>query len=152
MKPHRTKKVFELEILTYWMEDDRLLVTVSKDVERTMENIRPLIALLQRLSHNGKNKICILTDGNLSRPFSPEIREFVNAEIGKYVTATAMFTQTQMGNAMGFIYTTLHGDTFDVKVCAEEQEAREWLKDYLSANPPVRRREEMDAEPDMLLE
>jgi hypothetical protein len=148
MKPNRTTDIFELEILTYWVENDDLLVTISKDVERTLTNIQPLVTLLQRLSNNGKKKICILTDGNLARPFSPEIREFVNAELGKYIKASVMFTETQMGNAMGFIYTTLHGDTFEVKVCANEQEARKWLKDFLSADSPVQRPAEMDAESD----
>jgi hypothetical protein len=131
MKPKENTEVFELEILTGWLESDDLLVTISKDVDRTIANVRPFIELMQRLTKNGR-KICILTDGTLAIPFPVEVREYVNAASQKYVKAWALFSDSRMGNAMGFIQTTLNNGTQVMKVCANEQEAREWLKDYLS--------------------
>lgn len=151
MEPQKGTPVFEIDMFTYWVENDILLVNISKDVERTMENAPEFIALLERLTQKAGRKICILGDVTNNRPLSKEMREYYDGIIGKYVIAVAMFADSKMGNAMAFIYTTMHGNTFAVKVCSNEQEGREWLKDYLSGNPPVQRPAEMD-ESDTLME
>jgi hypothetical protein len=153
MKPLYNEEVLEIAMFTYWVEKNNLLVTISKDVERTMENAPEFIGLLEQLvKKNGGKKICILSDVSNIQPLSKEMREYYDEVIATYVTAVVMFSNSKMGSAMAFIYTTMHGNTFDVKVCDNEAEGREWLKDYLSPNPSSRRPAEMDAESDMLLD
>jgi hypothetical protein len=148
MKPLNNEQVLEIAMFTYWVEKGSLLVTVSKEIERTRENAPEFIELLQQLSSNGKKKICILSNVTHNMPLSKEMREYYDEIVGKYVSAVVMFSESQMGSAMAFIYTTLHGDSFSVKVCDNEQEARKWLQDFLLPDSPVQRPAEMDAESD----
>jgi aminoglycoside N3'-acetyltransferase len=131
MESRKNEDVFEIVMLTYRVENNALLVTVAKDVERDKVNGQEFIELLKRLKAQNGDRICVLSDVTHTRPLSKEMREFFNDGMSECVKALAMFSSSKLGNAMAFIYQTMNGDAFASKVCENEQEAREWLKKYL---------------------
>jgi hypothetical protein len=151
MQPQKDTAVFEIDIFTYWVENDILMVCTAKQVERTMENAAEFIAVLERLNEKAGRKICILCDLTNTRSLTKEMREYYDRLMPRYVTAVALFSESTLGSAVAFIYATMHGHSFAIKIGDNEQECREWLKDYLSPNPPVQRPAAMD-ESDALTE
>jgi hypothetical protein len=143
MKPPKNTPVFEIELFHYWTENDNLLVNIAKDGERTMENAPEFINLLQQLTKRAGKKICILGDVTNTMPLSKEMREYYDEVLPEYVTAIAMYADSKMGNAMAFIYKTMHGNTLAVRLCDNEQECREWLKVYLSPDVAAGEKAEM---------
>jgi len=52
MTPPKDKEIFEGEIATYWLDDDGILISLSKSLRRTVANIRANIALVRHVTSN----------------------------------------------------------------------------------------------------
>jgi hypothetical protein len=131
MEPRTDIPILEIEAFTYWVENDILLVYTAKAVERTHESAIEFISLLEGLSKKAGRRICLLGDVTHISLLSKETREYYDEVVPRYASAVALFSESTMGNAAAFIYTTMQGDAYTVKVCDSEEQCREWLKEYL---------------------
>ncbi|HEU4719646.1 MAG TPA: STAS/SEC14 domain-containing protein, partial [Bacteroidia bacterium] len=59
MQPPTDRKTYEGEIATYWIDDDGILVSLSKSTLRTVENITGNIALVKSITGNRKLPLLI---------------------------------------------------------------------------------------------
>src|SRR3982751_1787684 len=50
--PPKDRQIFAGEIATYWLEDNGILVSLSKSVMRTVENISGNVAFVKKITNN----------------------------------------------------------------------------------------------------
>ena len=130
MKPPDNAEIFETPLSTAWLDENGILCMVSKTTERTIENYKPLIELYKKLTEK-KNKICILADASKAAPLNKEVRDYLNAELPKYVSAMAIISETALGRMIANIFVKLRPTSYHFKMFDSTEKAKEWLKHYL---------------------
>jgi hypothetical protein len=129
MKLPENKETFDTEIGTYWFDEDGILNSLSKSPMRTVENTRHNFELVKRITH-GK-PVCHLVHVTNSKKPSKETRDYVNSELPNVYKAMAMVSGSGLGQIiMGFLFKFMK-PTIPMKSFSSEQEAREWLKQYI---------------------
>jgi len=58
MTPPTDREIYEGEIATYWF-DERILVSLSKNPKRTVENIKNNVALVKQITNNKRVPLLI---------------------------------------------------------------------------------------------
>ncbi|MES2515619.1 MAG: STAS/SEC14 domain-containing protein [Bacteroidota bacterium] len=113
-----------------WFDDNGLLYCVyKKGVERSMKETRDTIEEFKK-QLNGK-KVCMLADVTNSGPSSKQIREYAATELPKFIKAIAMISDSPLGKMLANLFLTLKSQPYPTRVFNNENEAREWLKQYL---------------------
>ncbi len=125
------KELYDLEVSTLWMDEDGILCSSPKLVERTMEQYIKFIATIAKLTNNGENKLCLLTDGSRITQTNKEIKEYFAAELPKYVKAHALIAGQPLQGTVTSSFIKLSFTGLPICQFPTEQEAREWLKSYL---------------------
>ena len=128
MKIPADKEIFEGEIADYYMEDG-ILVSLSKSPRRTVENIKGNIALVRRIT--GNKKIPLLIYLSSSPIPDKETRKYVNEQLPNVYSAMAMISKPGLSKfIMNFLF-RLKPPPIPMKNFTDENEAKEWLKQYL---------------------
>ena len=128
MTPPTGVQTFDGEIATYWFEDG-ILVSLSKSVRRTVENISGNVALVKKITNNKKVPLLIYLS---SSPVpDKETRKFVAKELPNVYTAMAMVSKPGLAKfVMNFLF-RLKPPPIPMKNFTDDKEAKEWLKQYL---------------------
>lgn len=123
------RPVYEGEIATYWIDDDGILVSVSKPPRRTVDNIKRNMDLVLSITQNRKLPLLIyLCDSPVP---NRETREFVNRALPNLYSAMAMISRPGLAAfIMKFLF-RLRTAPIPMKSFTDDQPAREWLKQYL---------------------
>jgi hypothetical protein len=79
---------------------------------------------------NGKT-FCILADVTFSTPNDKTTREFVAIELPKIVVALAMVSASPLGRMVANLFFSLKPTPYPAKMFSTENEATEWLQQYL---------------------
>jgi len=122
------RQIFEGEIATYWM-DDGILVSLSKSPMRTVANITENIALVKRITKDKKVPLLIYLS-NSPIP-DKETRKFSTEQLPNVYTAMAMISEPGLAKFIMNILFRLQPPPIPMKNFSNEQEAKEWLKQYL---------------------
>ena len=123
-------KTFELSGSTMWYDEFGILNSVTKKVPprnlaETKENIKKLKSILK------EERVCMLIDStNLSPPFK-EVRKYLSEEMPKIIKALALISSSPLGRMVANLFFNIKKQPYPVKMFNNEQEAREWLKQYL---------------------
>ena len=89
------REIFEGEIASYWMEDNGILVSVSKSPKRTVANITDNIALVKHITGNRIPPLLIyLTNSPVP---DAETRKFVNQQLPNLYKAMALLVLLILG-------------------------------------------------------
>jgi hypothetical protein len=126
------KMIYETPLVSCWMGDDGILYSISKPVERTIENYRILFDLYKKLSDNGTHKICTIGDVSKASPLSHEVRKYISEELPKYVRAMALVSDTPVGKTVGTIFNKINEQSYPSQVFDNLQDAKEWIKQYVT--------------------
>lgn len=129
MTPPTDREIFEGELAAYWFDNDGILVSLSKNPQRTVTNTTDNFALVKRITHNKKVPLLIY----LSKSSAPnrQTREFVAKELPNVYTAMAMVSKSGVGTIiMNFLF-KLKSPAIPMKNFTDDIQAREWLKQYL---------------------
>jgi hypothetical protein len=129
IKPPTDRQTFEGEIATYWIDDDGLLISLSKNPRRTVANITGNIALVRSITNNKKVPLLIY----LSKTPLPdkETRKFVNEQLPHLYSAMAMVSKPGLAKfIMNFLF-SVKPPPIPMKSFSDDKEAKEWLKQYL---------------------
>src|SRR5215831_13794645 len=97
------RQIFKGEIADYWVEDDGILISVSKSPKRTVENIKGNIALVKRITNNQIVPLLIY----LSPSPVPDkaTRKFVNEQLPNLYKAMAMVSKPGLASViMKFLF------------------------------------------------
>ena len=125
--PPTDRQIFEGEIATHWL-DDGILVSLSKNPKRTVENIAGNVALVRQISNNKRVPLLIYLS-NSPVP-DKETRKFVNQELPNVYTAMAMISTPGLSKfIMNFLF-ALKPPPIPMKNFTNDKEAKEWLKQY----------------------
>ena len=129
MTPPKDREIFEGDIATHWLDDDGILISLSKNPRRTCSNITANIALVRRITNNKKVPLLIYLS---SSPVpDKETRKFVAKELPNVYTAMAMVSKPGLAKfIMNFLF-RLKPPPIPMKNFTDDKEAKEWLKQYL---------------------
>jgi len=122
-------EVFESPIGTYWFEESGILVSQSKNVRRTLENMRENISLLKRIT--GGKPACLIVHLTYSpKPDKPTL-DYVASEMPKVYKAMAMVSKSGLAKLILFFLFKLKPPPIPMKTYSNEKDAKEWIRRYL---------------------
>jgi hypothetical protein len=115
----------------YWVADNGVLHMISKKNAPTIniEETKTMFNAFVQAAH-GK-RFCILADVTFSTPNDKATREFVAVELPKIVTALAMVSASPLGRMVANLFFSLKTSPYPAKMFSTENEATEWLQQYL---------------------
>lgn len=122
------RPVIEGEIATYWFEGG-ILVSLSKSIKRTVDNIRGNVALVQEIS-GGKPVPLLIYLTNSPVP-DKETRRYSAAQVPRIYKAMAMVSKPGLAALVMKMVFALKPAPIPMKHFTDDGEAREWLKQYL---------------------
>jgi len=123
------REIFEGEIATYWVEDDGILVSVSKSPRRTVENIKGNIVLVKKITNNKKSPLLIYLSAS---PIpDKETRKFVNAQLANTYSAMAMVSKPGLASIIMKFLFKFNKPPIPMKNFTDEDEARKWLRQFV---------------------
>ena len=129
MKPPPDARIFVTELSTFWIDEDGILCTVSKNTERTLEKQKKTFELVKKVI--GNKKVCLLAEITNLAPQDKETRDYVALETPKMFKATATISNSVLSRFIVKIFLTLKGQSIPTKMFDDEHKAKEWLKQYL---------------------
>jgi len=116
------------EIADYWLSDDGLLYSYSKSPVRTVKNITENIQLVKQIT--GNKKVPLLIYLSNSPVPDKETRKFSTEQLPNVYTAMAMVSKPGLSKFIMNLLFSLKKPPIPMKSFTDDQEAKEWLKQY----------------------
>jgi hypothetical protein len=122
------KETYEGDIATYWF-DEGILVSLSKNPKRTVENIKANVELVKRITNNRPIPLLIY----LSNSPVPDkaARKFSTEQLPIIYSAMAMVSKPGLSKFIINILFALKTPPIPMKSFTDDKEAKAWLKHYL---------------------
>lgn len=124
-------EVHETSLAKCWIGADGIFYSVSKSGDRSLENFREYFTVLERVSDNGRNKFCVMSDITETQLLSKEVRQFVAAEAEKYVKAMALVSRSPIGTTAGNVFEMMSSPSYPVANFQDYGEAMKWLRQFV---------------------
>ncbi|MBK9733268.1 MAG: STAS/SEC14 domain-containing protein [Chitinophagaceae bacterium] len=124
----KDKQIFEGEIATYWF-DDGILISLSKNPKRTVENITNNVALIKQITNNKRVPLLIYLS-NSPVP-DKETRKFAAEQVAVIYSAMAMVSKPGLAKFIMNILFMLKPSPIPMKSFTDDTTAKEWIKQYL---------------------
>jgi hypothetical protein len=121
-------QIWKGEIADYWLNDG-ILISLSKNPKRTVENISANVALVKNITNNKKIPLLIY----LSNSPVPDkaTRKFATEQLPVIYSAMAMVSKPGLSKFIMNILFALKPPPIPMKSFTDDKEAKEWLKKYL---------------------
>jgi hypothetical protein len=117
------------EIADYYYSPEGILFSYSKDVKRTVENIRNNIALVKEIT--GGKKVPLLIYLTRSPVPDKETRKYSAEQLPNVYTAMAMISKGGLAQLIMNLLFKFKPPTIPMKTFSEDKEAVDWLKQFL---------------------
>jgi hypothetical protein len=130
MKP--SEEIYETTTSTYWFEDD-ILYVISKKVsepDHAMQ-IKEMEDFKKRI---GGKKVYAIMDVSNASPSSKEARDRNAVELPKLFKAIAFIIKSPMARMLAHLYLGINPMKFEVKMCSNREEAKEWIDSLKATN------------------
>jgi len=124
------KQIFEGEIASYWLEDG-ILVSLSKNPRRTVENITANVALVKQITGNKKMPLLIYLS-NSPVP-DKETRKFAKEQLPVIYSAMAMVSKPGLAKFIMNLLFMLQAPPIPMKSFTDDKAAKEWLRQFVNA-------------------
>ncbi|OYU94490.1 MAG: STAS/SEC14 domain-containing protein [Bacteroidetes bacterium B1(2017)] len=122
-------KLIEGEIADYYLDEDGILYSYSKNPKRTVELIRNNIALVKKITHNQIVPLLIfLCDSPIP---DKATRNYSSEQLPHVYKAMAMVGKPGLTQLIMNVLFKLKQAPIPMKSFSKEADAREWLKQYL---------------------
>ena len=117
------------QIADYLFEDQKLLISYSKSVLRTVQNIQENVDLVKSITNHKPVPLLIF----LSPSPMPDkaTREFSKKKLPEIYTAMAMVSEGNLGKFIMNLLFKFQKSPIPMKSFSKENEAREWLKQFM---------------------
>lgn len=123
-------KVIDLPTSQVWREESGIVCVISKKVKpQSVDEARASVESFSKFL--GSEKACMLIDVTHSSESSREVRTYAAEALPKMVKALAMVSDSVLGKMIANLFFNLKSQPYPVKMFDNENEAREWLKNYL---------------------
>jgi len=116
------------EIADYWLDDDEILYSFSKNPTRTIKNISENVALVKRIT--GNKKVPLLIYLSNSPVPDKETRKFSTEQLPNVYTAMAMVSKPGLAKFIMNLLFKFKTPPIPMKSFTDDVQAREWLKQY----------------------
>jgi hypothetical protein len=129
IRPTNEKEIIKGEIADYWYDSDGVLYSYSKNPRRTQKNIAENISLVKKITGNKIIPLLIY----LSNSPVPDkaTRKFSTEQLPNVYKAMAMVSKPGLSKLIMNILFKLKQPPIPMKSFTDDQQAREWLKQYL---------------------
>lgn len=115
---------------TTWFDENGILYSVSKKAPpSTLEEARQTMEEFKKMI--GDKKVCMLVDVTHTNDSSREMKDYAAEEFPKLIKAIAMVSDSALGKMMANLFFTLKTQPYPTKMFNNEQDAKDWLKQYL---------------------
>ena len=129
IKIPQDRPIVEGEIASYWVEDDGILVSLSKSVKRTVENLSANVALVKQITQNKRAPLLIyLTNSPVP---DRAAQRFSTEQLPIIYSAMAMVSEPGLASLIMAILFRFQQPPIPMKNFSDEQEARAWLRQYI---------------------
>jgi hypothetical protein len=122
------RKTYEGEIASYWF-DDGILISLSKNPKRTVENISKNVALVKEIT--GNRRVPLLIYLSNSPVPDKETREFSTKQLPLIYSAMAMVSKPGLSKFIMNILFALKPPPIPMKSFTNDEAAKEWLKQFV---------------------
>lgn len=124
-----TNKLIKGTIADYIFEDEKLLISYSKNILRTVENIQENVNLVKSITNNKPVPLLIFLQ---SSPMPDKAtREFSKQKLPEIYTAMAMVSKGHLGNFIINLLFNFQKSPIPIKSFTSELEARKWLQSFI---------------------
>lgn len=123
------RPVTEGEIATYWFDDSGVLVSLSKNVKRTVANISGNVELVKKLT--GNKPVPLLIYLKNSPVPDKATRKLSTEKLPEIYKAMAMVSEPGLASFIMKILFRFKPSPIPMKSFTNEQDARNWLQQYL---------------------
>ena len=126
--PPANAQIYKGEIADYWF-DEGILISLSKSVKRTVENISGNVALVKQITDNKPVPLLIYIS---SSPVPDKAtRKYSTEQLPVIYSALAMVSKPGLSKFIMNILFSLKPPPIPIKSFTDDNEAKEWLKQYL---------------------
>lgn len=123
------RPTYEGEIATYWIDDNGILISLSKSVKRTVENIGKNVELVKQITDNKPIPLLIyLTNSPVP---DKETQRFSTEQLPKIYKAMAMVSNQRLAKFIMNLLFAFRPSPIPMKSFSNHDEAIGWLKQYL---------------------
>ncbi|WP_343524675.1 STAS/SEC14 domain-containing protein [Pedobacter sp.] len=129
MGEDRDNQLIEGEIADYLLTDTGILVSYSKSVLRTVENISANVALVKKIT--GNKKVPALIYLKNSPVPDKETRKFSTGQLPQIYTAMAMVSKPGLAQFIMRILFNFQNPPIPIKSFTDDKKAMEWLTQFL---------------------
>lgn len=124
----KNRPVYEGEIATYWFEDG-ILISLSRSVKRTVENIRSNVAFVKEIT--GGKRVPLLIYLTSSPMPDKRARQFSTEQLPVIYSAMDMVSKPGLASFIMKLLFGLQKPPIPMKHFANAEEAKAWLKQYV---------------------
>jgi len=129
MRSESDNQLIEGEIADYLLTDDGILISYSKSILRTVENIASNVVLVKKITNNKKVPLLIYLK-NSPVP-DKETRKFSTEQLPQIYTAMAMVSKPGLAQLIMKILFKFQTPPIPIKSFTDDQKARAWLTEFL---------------------
>lgn len=122
------RPTFEGEIATYWFDDKGILVSLSKSIKRTVENISGNVAFVKKLTNNKPVPLLIYLK-NSPVP-DKATRKLSTEKLPEIYSAMAMVSEPGLASFIMKILFKFKPSPIPMKSFTNAQDATAWLKQF----------------------
>ena len=131
MKPPENIEIHDHLTSIWWIGDDGILCSISKKNPPEVTREQSIEQLEDLKSVTGGKKMCMLLDITYARPTKREEREWAAEQLANVIKAVAFISNSALGKMVMNLFFNLKPPPYPAKMFTSEQEARDWLKQYL---------------------
>jgi len=125
----RDNHLIEGEIADYLLTDAGILISYSKSILRTVENITANIALVKQITNNKKVPLLIYLK-NSPVP-DKETRKFSTKQLPNIYTAMAMVSKPGLAQLIMKLLFKFQNPPIPMKSFTDDEKAKQWLMHFL---------------------
>ncbi|MDQ0641427.1 hypothetical protein QF042_004992 [Pedobacter sp. W3I1] len=129
MRNDSDNQLIEGEIADYLLTDDGILISYSKSILRTVENISANVALVKEITNNKRVPLLIYLK-NSPVP-DKETRKFSTKQLPQIYTAMAMVSKPGLAQLIMKILFKFQNPPIPIKSFTDDEKARAWLRQFL---------------------
>ena len=123
-------EIHELPTSVLWFDESGILCSVAKKVpQQTIEEAKK--TMIDFLKITGGRKVCLLSDSTDSPPADKEMRDYAAEVIPEVAKAVGIISRSAVGKMAANLFFSIKKQPYPVKMFTDENEAKEWLKQYL---------------------
>lgn len=113
-----------------WFDENGILCTIAKAVPpQSLEDAKKGMEVFLKIT--GGKKVCMLSDSTNSPPVNKEMRDYAAEVIPQVAKAIAIMSRSAVGRMAANLFFSLKKQPYPVRFFDNEDEAKQWLKQYL---------------------